>query len=75
VQEALALRMSAEPELLGSAGTGYARAAGIGALGWQWQSPSQSRGAREFVPSFARANTSIERTICGKPQIAAHVER
>jgi hypothetical protein len=44
----LALRMSAEPELLGSAGTGFARAASIGALGWQ--SPSQGRGAPRFVP-------------------------
>jgi len=69
----LALRRSAEPEPLGSAGTGFARAAGIGALAWQ--GPSQGRGAPGFVPSFARANPSIERTICGKPQIAAHVER
>jgi hypothetical protein len=69
----LALRKSAEPELLGSAGTGFARAAGIRAFGLR--SPSQSRGARWFVPSFARANPSIERTNNGKPLFAAHVER
>jgi len=33
------------------------------------------RGARGFVPSFARANPSIERTNNGKPLFAAHVER
>jgi len=64
---------SAEPELLGSAGTGFARAAGIGALGWQ--GPSQGRGAPGFVPSFARANTSVERTTTGKPAVAAHLQR
>jgi hypothetical protein len=64
---------SAEPKVLGSGGTGFARAAGIGALGWQ--GPSQSRGAPRFVPSFARANTSIERTNNGTPLFAAHVER
>jgi hypothetical protein len=72
----LALRMRAEPELQGGAGTGFARAAGIGAPAWQ--SPSQSRGAREFVPSFTRANPSIERTCHGRlrlPRHAAHVER
>jgi len=69
----LALRMSAEPELLGSAGTGFARAAGIGALGWQ--GTSQGRGAPRFVPSFARANTSVERTTTGKPAVAAHLQR
>jgi len=33
------------------------------------------RGVRGFVPSFARANPSIERTNNGKPLFAAHVER
>jgi hypothetical protein len=69
----LALRKSAEPELLGSACTSFARAAGIGALGWQ--GPSLGRGARRFVPSFARANTSVERTTTGKPVVAAHLQR
>jgi hypothetical protein len=67
----LALRRSAEPEPQGSAGTGFARAGGVGALGWQ----SQSLGAREVVPSFARANTSVERTTTGKPAVAAHLRR
>jgi ferredoxin len=69
----MALRRSAEPELLGSAGTGFARVGELGALGWQ--GTSQGRGAHEFVPSFTRANPSIERTNNGKPLFAAHVER
>jgi len=65
----LALRMSAEPQLLGSAGTGFARAASAGALGWQSQGPSAAHGA------LCLRSPGLTTPSSGQPSAAAHVER
>jgi len=36
---------------------------------------SQFCAVRWAMPSFARANTSVERTTTGKPAVAAHLQR
>ena len=65
----LALRRSAEPELLGSAGTGFARAASAGALGWQSQGPSAAH------EGLCLRSPGLTPPSSGQPSAAAHVER
>jgi hypothetical protein len=60
---------SAVPELLDSAGTGFARAAGIGALGWQ------SRGLSAVHEGRRLRSPGLTTPSSGQPSAAAHVER
>jgi len=70
---AQALRTRAAPSHGVSAGAGFAHAASVRAFGckvdWQFLV------GHNAVPSFARANPSVERTTTGKPVVAAHLQR
>jgi len=56
-----------------SAGAGFESASSVGAFGCKVD--SQFLVGHNAVPSFARANPSVERTTTGKPVVAAHLQR